>query len=89
MSRSGKIRICLTWALVLTLSTLLAGRVAAETPVEDPDSSVKGEKFMREIKAEGLRVQLDLSTQVLQVDIPEDRGFGGPAGLSEGLSPSA
>ena len=84
MSRSGKIHVYLAWALVLALSTLLAGRVAAETLVEGPDSFVKREKVMREIKAEGFRVQLDLSTQVLRLDIPEDRSFGGPADLSEG-----
>ena len=79
-----EISLCLAWAVVLALSTLLAGRVAAETPVEGPDSSVKTEKIMREIKAEGFQVQLDLSTQVLRLDVPEDRSFGGPADLSAG-----
>jgi hypothetical protein len=40
---------------------------------------------MREIKAEGCRVQLDLSTQVLRLDIPEDRSLGGPADISMGI----
>ena len=84
MSRSGKIRLCLAWAVVLTLSTFLVGRVAGETAAEGPDSSVKTEKIMREIKAEGFKVQLDLSTQVLRLDVPEDRSFGGPADLLAG-----
>ena len=75
MLRSGKIRFCLTWALMLALSILSGGRVAADRPTTHPDSLIKGEKFMREIKAEGFRVQLDLSTQVLRLAIPEDRSF--------------
>ncbi len=39
---------------------------------------------MREVKAEGFRIQLDLNTQVLRLDIPEDRSFGRPGDQSRG-----
>lgn len=69
---------------MLALSMFLGGRVAGDTPTARPDSFIKGEKFMREIKAEGFRVQLDLSTQVLWLDIPGDRSFGWPGDQSKG-----
>jgi hypothetical protein len=84
MSRSEKIQSCLTWALMLAWSIFSGGRVAADMPTARPDSFIQGEKFMREIKAEGFRVQLDLSTQVLRLEIPEDRSFERPGDQSRG-----
>ncbi|HEV3122532.1 MAG TPA: hypothetical protein VGY53_11545, partial [Isosphaeraceae bacterium] len=60
---------------VLALMTILMG---AALP--------KGPKPMREVVAEGYRIRLDLSGQVLKADIPDDRGFGGEGSAEAPIS---
>jgi hypothetical protein len=50
---------------------------------EDSPSPASDKKSMREMKFENYRIQLDLSKQVIGVDIPEDRSFGDSRGSRE------
>ncbi|MEN6319187.1 MAG: hypothetical protein ABFD82_10590 [Syntrophaceae bacterium] len=59
--------------MILQLATLVAAVAAIfapESPGGNPDS-----KLVREINDQGYRVQLDLSSQVLRLAVPEDKGW--------------
>jgi len=56
--------------MILYLATLVAMMSAPESPEGNPDT-----KLVREINDQGYRVQLDLSSQVLRLAVPEDKGW--------------
>lgn len=69
----------LGWAIGMILAAPLAAMPPQPVPGRNP-----GRTTMREITEQGYRVQLDLSTQVLRLHIPEDRGFAeGSVGKQE------
>jgi hypothetical protein len=43
---------------------------------------------MREVTEQGYRIQLDLSTQVLRISVPQDRGYGGEGQAEAAISPT-
>ncbi len=57
------------------LLAALAAPTAVMAAAEPPERN-QGAKPVREIKEQGYRVQLDLSSQVLRLEVPEDRGYG-------------
>lgn len=64
------------------LATLVVA-VAAMSATESPGENI-GSKLVREINEQGYRIQLDLSSQVLRLEVPEDRGWAdGPSATQE------
>lgn len=61
--------------IILLLLAALAAPTAVMAAAEPPERN-QGAKPVREIKEQGYRVQLDLSSQVLRLEVPEDRGYG-------------
>ena len=47
------------------------------------DKIEAGNSHLRIIRQKGVEVRLDLSTQVLGLEIPEDRGWGRSSGKAE------
>ena len=78
-----KIHIFPALTLILALAVFFCCWTSGAVSAGEAAARNKGERPMREIEAEGFRIQLDLSTQVLRLDIPEDRGFGDVSGRLE------
>jgi hypothetical protein len=69
------------WLLALGLAVVAMGILLCGTAPE------AGSKPTREVVDQGFRIRLDLSGQVLSVDIPEDRGFGGGGTAEAPIAP--
>lgn len=63
--------------MILHFATLAFAAVAIAA-AESPEKNA-GPRLVREISEQGYRIQLDLSSQVLRLEVPEDRGWANEA----------
>ena len=74
--------------IMILFLAALAAPTAVLSATGPPDQD-QGRKPGREINEQGYRVQLDLSTQVLRLEVPEERGFGSGMSAAQEEAPIA